>query len=96
MITAAEAKRIAYENGKEKAIEKCKKWTKSSICEAAERGLTNTCLAYTSAPIEVNGKIEYFNCEDEIKTWLRSLGYRFKPTGYCGGVWQDSEEICWG
>lgn len=33
--------------------------------------------------------------EDEIKRRYLDLGYRFRPVGYCGGVWQDSEYICW-
>ena len=32
---------------------------------------------------------------DEIKKRFTSAGYRIKPTGYIGGVWQLSEDICW-
>ena len=35
------------------------------------------------------------DCEYEIKAWLRDLGYRIEPTGYIGGVWQRTEDICW-
>jgi hypothetical protein len=33
--------------------------------------------------------------ENEIKQMFMAEGYTFKPTGYCGGVWQLSEDICW-
>lgn len=33
--------------------------------------------------------------KDEIKQRYKELGYTFRPVGYCGGVWQDSEYICW-
>lgn len=30
-----------------------------------------------------------------VKKKFIELGYTFKPLGYCGGVWQDGENICW-
>lgn len=32
---------------------------------------------------------------DEIKAKFRQAGYIIKPTGYSGGVWQLTEDICW-
>ena len=58
------------------------KWQEESIRKASEKGCRKTCFAYGYNMIEVR---EYF----------KNLGYTFKPTGYCCGVWQDSEDICW-
>lgn len=33
--------------------------------------------------------------EDEVKQMFLEKGYTFKPTGYCGGVWQLTTDICW-
>lgn len=33
--------------------------------------------------------------EDQIRQMFLDKGYTFKPTGYSGGVWQLSEDICW-
>lgn len=33
--------------------------------------------------------------KDKIKQMFLDKGYTFKPTGYCGGVWQLSEDVCW-
>lgn len=33
--------------------------------------------------------------ESDVKRLFIEKGYRFKPTGMCGGVWQNSENICW-
>jgi len=32
---------------------------------------------------------------DEVKRLFLDAGYTFRPTGYVGGVWQLSEDICW-
>ena len=32
---------------------------------------------------------------DEVKAAFVKAGYIIKPTGYIGGVWQNSEDICW-
>lgn len=31
----------------------------------------------------------------EVKEKFRQAGYIIKPTGYIGGVWQLTEDICW-
>lgn len=30
-----------------------------------------------------------------VRAEFEKHGYRFRPTGYIGGVWQHTEEICW-
>ena len=45
----------------------------------------------------------YFPCDkdtdkdiyDEIRAKYERAGYKIKPTGYIGGVWQLTEDICW-
>lgn len=32
---------------------------------------------------------------DSIKALFQKHGYEFRPTGYIGGVWQTTENICW-
>lgn len=32
---------------------------------------------------------------DSIKALFQKHGYTFRPTGYVGGVWQTTENICW-
>ena len=29
------------------------------------------------------------------KEHYQKLGFHFRPTGYVGGVWQATEDICW-
>ena len=50
---------------------------------AKDRGSINTCFIVDS------------NYEEDLKKMYRDKGYYFKPTGYIGGDWQLSEEICW-
>lgn len=59
----------------------------SSVMNCIERaksnGRTHTCFSVSQM------------YEREIKRMFLDKGYSFKPTGYCGGVWQLSEDICW-
>lgn len=32
---------------------------------------------------------------DKVKKRFIDAGYRIEPTGYIGGVWQSTEDICW-
>jgi hypothetical protein len=66
-----------------KEIAKYIGYTNDSIQSAKDRGLTHTTFCS-------QGKYE-----DELKRLYKEKGYWFKPTGYYGGVRQDSEEICW-
>ena len=57
------------------------------ISAAAEAGLTK---AYFACDKEADVDVY-----DEIRRKYERAGYIIKPTGYIGGVWQRTEEICW-
>lgn len=40
-------------------------------------------------------KYRFDDYQTEIKERFRKAGYIIKPTGYIGGVWQLTEDICW-
>ena len=61
------------------------------IERANKDGRRSTCFTPTMGM--ANGK--YINCEEELKQMFREKGYTFKPTGYIGGVWQRTIDICW-
>lgn len=50
---------------------------------AKERGSINTCFIADSS------------YEEDLKKMYRDKGYHFRATGYIGGNWQLTEEICW-
>lgn len=82
--SAQDVRKQLQENEIYKAeIAKCIGYTNDSIKRAKDRGLTHTTFC------------NYGKYEDELKRLYKEKGYWFKPTGYCGGVRQDSEEICW-
>ena len=76
---------------RKEALEYCKKWIMNSIEKANAAGRDRTCFTPTVATI--NGK--HIDCEDELKMIFKDAGYRFAPTGYIGGVWQRTIDICW-
>ena len=53
--------------------------------------------------LEDGRNITYFPCDKdsdadvyaEIRAKYERAGYRIIPTGYIGGVWQLTEDICW-
>lgn len=57
-----------------------------SIKRASEAGMRNTCF---------NPSSRYGDFYNSVKKEFANKGYTFCPTGVIGGVWQDSEEICW-
>jgi hypothetical protein len=65
------------------AVEQAVGYVVNSIESAKSMGLTHTCFSVRPA------------YEQEVKRMFLDQGYSFKPTGYCGGVWQLSEDICW-
>lgn len=65
-------------------FEKACKSVMKKISEANEAGRRDTC--FNPYPYE-----QY----DAVKAEFQKNGYTFKPTGRIGGVWQDSEQICW-
>ena len=40
-------------------------------------------------------KYYFDDYKEEVKTRFQRAGYIIKPTGYIGGVWQLTEDICW-
>ena len=50
-----------------------------------------------------NGNPDQYECRkylfddyaSDIKQKFQCAGYTIKPTGYIGGVWQLTEDICW-
>lgn len=57
--------------------------------------------AIIKVAIEHNRTSCVFNLDkqDELYSEVRAIferaGYKIKPTGYIGGVWQLTEDICW-
>lgn len=97
MLTAREARKLIY---KDVAIEECKKRTEAQIREAVSRGLNRVVFSNYSCYITSDGNVggykdNYIDCKKEIRSWLEEFGYRIEPTGYVGGVLQDSEDIVW-
>ena len=97
-MDASEARRISNENGREEIIQAALKRVEEEIRETASRGKTRTCFA--SKP-QYGGFFFYYKKEDryvdvpELRDILIKKGYRFEDTGYCGGVYQHTEDICW-
>lgn len=91
MIEIKPASELKPTNEREQALEYCIKYIMMYIERANEMGKRNTCFTPTMG--YVNGK--YIDCEDELKAMFRAKGYSFKPTGYVGGVWQRTIDICW-
>lgn len=97
MINANEARQMI---NKDVAINECKRRIEANIRSAIERGQNKTCFTNTGCYLKEDGTIggcgdRYVDCEYEIKIWLKDLGYRIEPTGYIGGVWQRTKDICW-
>jgi hypothetical protein len=40
-------------------------------------------------------KYRFADYASEIKAKFKQAGYIIRPTGYIGGVWQLTEDICW-
>ena len=91
MLEIKHASEIKPTSEREQALEYCAKWIMHYIEKANERGQRNTC--FTPTVTTINGK--HIDCEDELKAIFLRKGYHFKPTGYIGGVWQRTIDICW-
>ena len=74
-------------NAKAERIAKIEKKIDDRIRSAVERGNT-----YTYFPCDRDVDKDVY---DEIRRKYERAGYEIKPTGYIGGVWQLSEDICW-
>lgn len=91
MISAKEAKQSVMQTDYSVALETCKQRTEKDIRNAISKGYTKVCYRYSCASI----KGVWYDCDKDMREWLLSFGYHFEPTGYIGGVWQRTEEICW-
>jgi hypothetical protein len=40
-------------------------------------------------------KYNFDDYKEEVKQVFKKAGYIIRPTGYIGGVWQLTEDICW-
>ena len=54
----------------------------NDIRVASKKGYRSTCF-------------RAHECREQVKEEFKRNGYTFKPTGYVGGVWQMTEDICW-
>lgn len=70
----------------------------------SERGLFNEACQGVMREIERASESGYRHCVfdprpvdmySSVKVEFQKFGYRFEPYGYCGGVRQDVENICW-
>lgn len=91
MIEIKNANELKPTDERQKALEYCVKYIMMYIERANKDGRRSTCFTPTMGM--VNGK--YIDCEEELKQMFRDKGYTFKPTGYIGGVWQRTIDICW-
>ena len=81
-----------YEKGYKQAVESVMR----SIEEASKNGRRKTCFNPMAYWYETEyGTRTFMNFDDEVKEEFKKHGYRFEPTGYIGGVWQRTENICW-
>lgn len=85
MIPKASGKREELKRSSEfdEKVKREIEWQNERINKAIKEGKN-----YTSFVISVE-------VEDYIKEMYKKQGYTFKPTGYVGGVWQRTEDICW-
>ncbi|NDD52323.1 hypothetical protein EBZ39_00325 [bacterium] len=82
--TAANVRNEMLQNENYKAaVEKQINYVMRSIETAKSRGYSHACFCV------------HPSYEREIKNMFLTAGYTFKPTGYVGGVWQLSQDICW-
>ena len=66
------------------------------IKEASAEGRRKCCFNppaywYTTK----DGIRTFIKYDEEVKELFIAKGYTFRPTGYIGGVWQRTENICW-
>ena len=67
-----------------------------AIKEASAQGRRDCCFNpsaywYTTE----DGVRTFIRYDEEVKAEFMKKGYTFRPTGYIGGVWQRTEQICW-
>jgi hypothetical protein len=74
-------------NQKKERIEKIEAKVDECIRKAVKNG-TNGCYF----PCDKEGDADVY---DEVRSKYERAGYKIKPTGYIGGVWQKTEDIYW-
>ena len=81
-----------YEKGYKQAVESVMR----AIERASEKGYRKTCFNPSAYWYKTEyGTETFMKFDDEVKEEFKKHGYTFKPTGYIGGVWQLTEDICW-
>lgn len=72
-------------NSKQKKIDELVEIVNDRIRYAVEHGRHEACFA-------INKDNTYYR---DIRRVFEEQGYKIKPTGYIGGVWQETEDIYW-
>ena len=89
-MTATEAMKLSN-----KAEYKINGYTYSDKLKAQDKAIMRACEAgRRRTTFSIHDTI-YDEWEREMKQHYTNLGYWFEPTGYIGGVWQKTEDICW-
>lgn len=83
LIDSAEKVRSETVGRKDK-INKAVTEQMNAIHRAKKAGRSETCWILDNTDIE-----------DAVKKMFIKKGYTFRPTGYIGGVWQTTINICW-
>ena len=96
MLSASEARKITNENGRQRAIDIAIKQVEKKVMKASENGCNSICYGLkeyfggTSFMIDD----EYIKLP-EVREHFIKQGFKFKDTGYCNGVYQDTEDMYW-
>lgn len=95
-IPSAQEMRMTTNEIHDKALTEAVQSVVNAINNANKKGYRHTCFS-PSAYWYTNdcGIRTFMRVDDEVKAIFKMRGYTFKPTGYIGGVWQRTEEICW-
>lgn len=72
-------------NSKQKKIDELVEIVNDRIRYAVEQGRHEACFA-------IDKHDTYYH---EVRKMFEERGYKIKPTGYIGGVWQETEDIYW-
>lgn len=73
--------KMEHQNRIDEIVEKQNRSIKSAI----ERNCHSACFVLD----------KYDSDYIEVRNIFERAGYVIKPTGYIGGVWQSTEDICW-
>lgn len=73
------------QNKRQAEIDRLVAKNNESIKYAMKHNRSNACFT----PYPDN---QYYS---EVRAIFERAGYKIKPTGYIGGVWQLTEDICW-